>query len=161
MQCQNCNKETATIHLTEIVNGQRSEKHLCQNCAEAEGVTVKSQLSLNELLSSLLAAQAKPGGEDGESIVCPHCGISLEQFRSGGRLGCPHDYEVFKQALRPVIAAAHNEAQTHCGKTPAGITESVDNALKIEQLKKQLEAAVRKEDYETAAKLRDQIASLQ
>ena len=88
MQCQNCSKETATIHLTEIVNGQRSEKHLCQNCAEAEGVTIKSQLSLNELLSSLLAAQAKSGGEDGESIVCPHCGISLEQFRSGGRLGC-------------------------------------------------------------------------
>ena len=56
MQCEICKTNTATVHLTEIIDGHRSESHLCQSCAQKEGVTIKSQLSLNELLSSLIAA---------------------------------------------------------------------------------------------------------
>ena len=57
MQCEGCRKNSATIHLTEIANGQRRELHLCESCAQKQGIAVKSQVPLNELLSTLLSAQ--------------------------------------------------------------------------------------------------------
>ena len=91
MQCQICKKAEATIHLTEIVDGQRSEMHICQLCAQNEGIAVKSQIPLNELLSNLLASQPKEEEfeEQDEEVVCQDCGFTLDQFRKEGVLGCP------------------------------------------------------------------------
>ena len=164
MKCENCKEKPATIHLTEIVNGHRNEKHLCQRCAEQEGVTVKSQISLNELLTSLLAAQEPKSEENLEELAqlkCPNCGITLEQFRRQAVLGCPHDYEVFSQILEPVIAKAHGGNSTHRGKVPAHVGQTVKNQSELLELKQQLSEAVTTEDYETAARLRDKIKQLQ
>ena len=164
MQCENCKENPATVHLTEIVNGQRNEKHLCQGCAEKEGITAKSQVSLNELLNSLLAAQeqnSEVNSDEYAQLKCPHCGITLEQFRRQAVLGCPHDYEVFSNVLGPLITKAHNGNTTHRGKVPAGAGESVKSRSKLLKLERQLNEAVAKEDYETAAKLRDKIKQLQ
>ena len=60
MQCQICKQNTATIHLTEIIEGQRNETHLCETCAQKQGVAVKAQIPLNELLGSLLSAGETP-----------------------------------------------------------------------------------------------------
>ena len=164
MQCEKCKKNPATIHLTEIVNSQRIEKHLCQDCAEEEGVTVKSQVSLNELLNSLLASQGQKSevnSDEYAKLKCPYCGITLEQFRSQAVLGCPNDYEVFSKVLGPVITKAHNGNAKHRGKVPAGAGEAAKSQSKLLELKRQLDKAVAKEDYETAAKLRDEIKQLQ
>ena len=160
MQCENCKNKPATIHLTEIVNGCRNERHLCQRCAEQEGVTVKSQISLNELLTSLLAAQESKSEENMEELAqlkCPHCGITLEQFRRQSVLGCPCDYDVFSKVLDPVIVKAHGGNSTHRGKVPANAGQTVRSQSKLLELKQQLSEAVTTEDYETAAKLRDKI----
>ncbi len=86
MQCQLCSSNTATIHLTEITNGQRVETHLCQECAQKQGLAVKNQIPLNELLSTLLAAQpeaqADPFGaaepeQDDEKLSCPKGGMTM------------------------------------------------------------------------------------
>ena len=84
MQCQSCNEHTATIHLTEINDGQRVETHLCELCAQKQGLAVKNQIPLNELLTSLIASQSQSSvseiGEDkeqAEDITCPHCGMTL------------------------------------------------------------------------------------
>ena len=164
MQCENCKEKPATIHLTEIVDGHRDEKHLCQHCAEQEGIAVKSQISLNELLASLLAAQEPKTEENLEELAqlkCPHCGITLEQFRRQAVLGCPYDYEVFSRVLAPVIAKAHGGNSTHRGKVPAHTGQAVRNQSRLLELKQQLARAVTTEDYETAAKLRDKIKQLQ
>lgn len=168
MQCEICKTRTATVHLTEIINGQRTESHLCQNCAQKEGVSVKSQLSLNELLSSLIAAhQQTDEGSDAEDALraCPECGITMEQFRKQALLGCPKDYEVFENDLQEIIEKTQDNNLTHKGKvpaqTPAGSNTQTENRDKIEELKKQLSAAVEKEDYELAAKIRDQLKDLQ
>ena len=164
MQCENCKNKPATIHLTEIVNGRREEKHLCQSCAEKQGITVKTQVSLNELLNSLLASQgdeAEVNSNEYAQLKCPHCGITLEQFRRQAVLGCPNDYEVFSKVLAPVIANAHNGNTTHRGKVPAHAGKVVKNQSKLLELERQLDEAVAKEDYEAAAKLRDKIKKLQ
>jgi protein arginine kinase activator len=176
MQCEICKIKTATVHLTEIVDGQRTESHLCQNCAQKEGITIKSQLSLNELLSSLIAAHQQADEQSGaeSQTSCPVCGMTMEIFRKNALLGCPKDYEVFGKFLEQIIEKAHDGNLAHKGKIPAGATqpvpgsgiakeekEEVKNENKIEELKKQLEKAVRDEDYELAAKLRDQLKALQ
>ena len=100
MHCQICQKNEATIHLTEITDGARSEMHICEHCAQKQGIAVKSHIPINELLSNLLASQPLDDelfGTSEKELVCPHCGFTLEQFRKEAVLGCPYDYEVFEK----------------------------------------------------------------
>ena len=160
MQCQICNKRPATIHLTEITEGVRNEMHICEHCAAEQGIASQSQMSINELLGSLLAAQPSDDELFAPSETtpsCPDCGFTLDRLRRDGTLGCPRDYEVFEHALVPLIARAHNGATTHCGKIPASAPGEMKKQIKLANLRQQLEAAVRNEEYEHAARLRDEI----
>jgi len=160
MQCEICQSREATIHLTEISDGVRTETHLCEQCAQEQGVGVKSYIPLNDLLSNLLSVGPKdePAGSDDGGLVCPHCGWTLEKFREKAVLGCPYDYEVFEKALMPLIKKAHDGAASHCGKIPAKMPKDSKEQIEIARLRRQLDDAVRNEDYETAAKLRDKLA---
>jgi protein arginine kinase activator len=164
MLCQVCNKKTATIHLTEISDGVHTEMHLCEQCAIEQGVAAKTQISINELLSGLLASQPSDDelfGPSEPDAKCPHCGFTLEQFRRQGVLGCPYDYEVFEKALAPLIEKAHNGATSHYGKAPARTPQQTKKQMELANLRQQLDAAVRTEDYEVAAKLRDKINEME
>jgi protein arginine kinase activator len=164
MQCQICNKRTATIHLTEISEGVRTEMHICEQCAADQGIAAQSQMSINELLSHLLASQ--PGDDEifgtaDQESACPNCGFTLARLRKEGMLGCPDDYEVFEAALLPLIERAHNGNATHCGKVPGKTPQKTKRLVQLSSLRRQLEVAVRDEDYELAAKLRDEIKALE
>jgi protein arginine kinase activator len=164
MQCQICKQNTATIHLTEIVDGHRNETHLCESCAQKEGVAVKAQIPLNELLSTFLAsAPETPSStalsKSGQS--CPHCGMTFEKFRQQSLLGCVYDYEVFDKQLGPIIEKAHGGHTEHRGKIPSHMPTDERKQLELSRLKQELEAALAKEDYETAAKIRDRIKKSQ
>ncbi|MCJ7675011.1 MAG: UvrB/UvrC motif-containing protein [Sedimentisphaerales bacterium] len=164
MLCQVCNKKTATIHLTEISDGVHTEMHLCEQCAIEQGVAAKTQISINELLSGLLASQPSDDelfGPSEPDAKCPHCGFTLEQFRRQGVLGCPYDYEVFEKALAPLIEKAHNGATSHYGKAPARTPQQTKKQMELANLRQQLDTAVRTEDYELAAKLRDKINEME
>jgi protein arginine kinase activator len=160
MQCQSCQKKEATIHLTEITDGIRSEMHLCEDCAQAEGIAVKSQIPLNELLSTLLASQPEEGellGESEQGKSCPHCGFSLQEFRKEPVLGCPRDYELFDKALLPLIKKAQNGQTSHSGKIPSKTPADTKKEMELFTLREQLDKAVKNENYELAAELRDKI----
>jgi protein arginine kinase activator len=164
MQCQICKDREATIHLTEITDGVRAEKHICERCATEQGLAVKSHIPLNELLGGLLASV--PESEDffglsDKETSCEYCGFTLEQFRKEAVLGCPHDYEVFEKSLLPLIAKAHDGRTTHCGKVPSRAPEDAKRQAELLSLRQQLEAAVKAEDYESAARLRDKISELE
>ncbi len=163
MQCQICNSNEATIHLTEISDGVRSEMHLCESCAAEQGIAIKSQIPLNELLVNLLAVQ--PGDDEmldpsKKEQVCPHCGFTLDQFRKEAVLGCPNDYEVFEKSLLPLIEKAHDGRTSHCGKIPTKVPTDTKKQIEITGLRQQLDAAVLAEQYERAAELRDKIEHL-
>ena len=167
MQCQNCKQHIATIHLTEITNGQREETHLCQMCAQEQGLTVKSQIPLNELLSTLLAAQSETEDDvqvtsetPDDSVVCPACGMSMSRFRKESLLGCSYDYDLFDDQLKNVIQRSQNGSLEHCGKVPSRSPAEGKKQVEMINLRKQLEDAVKYEDYEKAAMLRDQIGRL-
>lgn len=150
--------------MTEIIDGTRTEMHICEQCAQEQGVAVKSQIPLKELLSNLLAVQ--PADEElsgllDKDLSCPECGLTLEQFRKDGVLGCPHDYEVFEKVLVPLIEKAHSGKSLHRGKVPSKMPADKKKKLQLSNLRRQLAAAVQQEDYETAAKLRDKINKLE
>jgi len=137
--------------------------HICEHCAAEQGIASQSQMSINELLGSLLAVQPSDDelfGPSDTAPSCPDCGFTLDRLRRDGTLGCPRDYDVFEHALVPLIARAHNGATTHCGKIPAGAPDEMKKQTKLTSLRQQLEAAVRNEEYEHAARLRDEINQL-
>lgn len=166
MLCQACKERTATIHLTELADGQRCETHLCQQCAESQGLTIKSQIPLNELLNTLLSAGPQAADSSGPQALqsehpCPDCGMTLKQFSKESLLGCPHDYEEFENELTPLIEQTQNGKTQHVGKVPTRVPAQQQKDIALKNLQRQLAAAVKNEDYETAAQLRDQIESAQ
>ena len=165
MICQSCKEQTATVHLTEISGGQRCETHLCQECAQRQGFAIKTQIPLNELLSSLLSTQPQAGVDSSSPSVsehpCPDCGMTLKRFSKESSLGCGHDYDEFQNELMPLIKQTQNGKTQHCGKVPSRTPEKDQKNVELINLRRQLDTAVKNEDYETAVRLRDQMKSYQ
>lgn len=157
--CQVCGKEVATVHLTEIEKGKQKEIHLCEACAQKQGVVSKAP-SLQEILQGMIQKQVKELGEEG-TVQCPQCGIRFAEFRAKGRLGCPHDYEVFRAGLAPLIEKVQGGASQHRGRVPSRAGEEVARDMRLRALRSTLDDLVRKEDYEGAAKVRDEIRKLE
>ena len=159
MKCDNC-KNAATVRLTEIKNGKKLEKHLCEQCAaQQEGLSVKGHQPINELLTNFVLAHSGQLGKE-QSAACENCGVTWAEFRQSGLLGCEHDYSLFEKELAPLLQRAHEGATHHIGKVPTrrgGTAISTRKQVDLARLRKELQRAVEAEDYERAAKLRDQI----
>ncbi len=154
MLCEKCKKNVATVHLTEIVNNQKIEKHLCEECSKEEGYTIKTHVSLQDLLTAFISAHSE-ASEVAEK-TCPQCGATYADFRNEGRLGCPNDYEVFREAIDPLLEKVHGKVE-YTGKVPSRAGESQRKQYQIMTMRRELREAVEREDYENAAKLRDEI----
>jgi protein arginine kinase activator len=144
----------ATVHLTDIVNGQKKETHLCQACAEKQELLKHQELNLSAILQTVIAPHLGPPADELGRLTCPVCGIKYMEFKAEGRLGCPHDYHVFRAALRPLLERIHRAAQ-HIGKVPHNPDGSLARQSEIVDLRRQLRSAVEAEAYEEAARLRD------
>ena len=154
MQCQLCDNR-ATVHLTEIINGQKTERHLCEDCAQKEGITVKTHVPLSNLLNELVEVQHE--AKELRGLRCPQCNISWGEFRKKGLLGCPNDYLAFEKPLVSLIERAHEGATTHVGRIPRNTSGTHAKQLKLLRFRRDLLRALDEEDYETAVRLRDEI----
>ena len=156
MICDICHKDAATVHLTEIINDKVVEMHICQECAQSKAQEINEQLSITDFLGGLLDVDKRRTKE--QVLKCPYCGLSYDEFKKKGRLGCGRCYRAFKHLLMPLLKKIHS-ATCHSGKNPSATTAKkvAPSQLKIEQLQKALERAVELEEYEEAARLRDQI----
>lgn len=146
---------------------------MCEDCAQQQGLAIKSQVPINELLSTLLASQGAtpqnqpqdvPAKEESTlptALACPACGITFDQFRKETLLGCPSDYEVFKAPLLKIIEKAQAGSISHCGKVPARSPSENKRYVKVLNLRKELQLAINEENYERAAEIRDRIEHLQ
>lgn len=157
MKCNKCPK-AATLHITEVLPDEQFEElHLCEECAH-------KYLYEPQQKGSVKASEA--GQEEGEDVStlnqreCPECGIKFVEFRNSGRLGCPHDYQEFRDELTPLLENIHGETR-HCGKTPRRFPQNKQTQSELSLLRRQLHQAVTKEAYEEAARLRDRIRQLE
>ncbi|HYF00456.1 MAG TPA: UvrB/UvrC motif-containing protein [Planctomycetota bacterium] len=159
MNCEKCHKNHATYHLTAIENGVKKEAHLCEECARQTGVNFKFNFSISDILGSLMEAPPK-GSSKSSQVRCPECGITYSEFKSKARLGCAHDYEVFKGELLRLLEKIHGST-SHVGKTPSTADVQVRKEHELMRLKRDLEAVVKSEDFEKAAQIRDRIRTLE
>jgi len=144
MLCANCQKNEATVHLTEIEGNQVVKVHLCADCARSKGVAIPVTQALANLIANLPAQEET----DAAAVACPKCGLTLADYRQSGRLGCGECYRAFSVPLGELISRLQ-QGESHTGKRPGG------EGPTREQIAAALAAAVEREDYEQAARLRD------
>ena len=162
MLCERCNQRPATVHLTQVINNQKTEMNVCEYCAnelQQEVWGFNSQFNLHNFLGSLI-------GEDYNQTIkikeenCPKCGISKRQFAKGGLLGCADCYRSFHSQIIPLVRRVHGTVQ-HTGKVPKRTGGKAKITKEIKELKDKLQRAIANEEFENAAMLRDQIKSLE
>lgn len=151
----------ATVHLTQIVNGKKTERHLCAQCAHRHEneFLLEPQFSIHNLLAGLLEGWQPPAGA-AQDLRCSRCGLRYREFARTGLLGCSQCYEEFKDQLEPVLRRIQGQVR-HTGKVPACAGPQVHLGRRLEQLRTRLREAVAREEYEQAAKLRDEIRALE
>jgi len=168
MLCQNCEQNEATTHIRRVVNGAAEEFHLCAACAKEAGIGAQLAMPefgfhLSDLFSGFLGSSLRGGQNLPSPVRCELCGSSLDEIIRSSRVGCARCYETFDRQLQPTLQRIHG-ALKHTGKTPE--TDPAETArrrrqTRIEQLRGEITAAVQAEDYEQAAKLRDEIRTLE
>ena len=162
MQCDICSKKKATVHLTEIVDEQMSEMHLCEDCAREKSVQMEQQFGLADLLAGLADFGKQVKDMESVKIKCSQCGLTYEDFRKFGRLGCSECYGSFKEQLAVLLKKIHG-SNRHLGKVPAHLAPPIpaNKTDHLTELRSQLQEAIRSENFEKAAALRDKIHELE
>lgn len=168
MQCQECGVKPATLHFTKIVNGEKTEFHICESCAREKGELIPGTaggFSIHSLLSGLLdlegAGKEKSAAtKTTQSLQCENCGMTYSQFSKLGRFGCSSCYKYFNSALDPLFKRVHGST-SHVGKIPKRAGAQIVFRRQIDELKQELQQSIAQEEFETAAELRDQIRRLE
>ena len=164
MICNVCGKKKATVHLTEIVDGKMTELHICEQCAKEKSVHMEQQFGLADLLAGLSDFGKQPKDAQEKVLTCAQCGLTYEDFRKFGRLGCGNCYSAFEAQLSVLLKKIHG-SNKHMGKKPKRLVQKIvevqGSGVDIQELKKQLLQAIEKEDFEAAADLRDKIRALE
>src|ERR1035437_8514660 len=159
MQCSNCKEKPATVHLTQIVGDKMQKLDLCEDCAKAKGVNDPGGFALADLMLGLGAAQEMEQSSGGADTKCPRCGFTQADFKKSGRLGCPECYVTFAEGLRGLLKTMHKGTR-HTGKAPEALRATRENAGLLKTLQTKLAKAIKDENYEQAALVRDEIKQL-
>jgi protein arginine kinase activator len=156
MTCDECGKAPAMIRCTEMVGGELSTWNLCEECARRKGVTGSLTSLAGPLVDILMGLLEEAGEREGTrpGSTCPRCGLSYREFRQGGRVGCGTCYTSFRQELLPLLRRIHGSTE-HAGRVPTALAGSLESKRELEELRAELDQAVRREEYERAAELRD------
>lgn len=156
LECSEC-KNPIDVHYTEIAGNQCTKTGMCNTCPQ--------------LQKHLKGAPEEDKGTTGEGTIleCGGCGTTLANVKVGHLVGCSHCYEVFGDVLInelmtthkifPGIVKKRKSIPLHVGRSPGEILE-ISPSIKLIALNEALEETLKREDYEQAALLRDQIQSL-
>jgi len=156
MLCQNCKERQATVRFTKVINGVKTDMHLCEKCAplmKHEFPAIKSfDITVSDIINSFFG-----GSSVFSTTTCDSCGASFDDFSKTGKFGCPECYNAFSSQLASPLKRIHGNDR-HIGKIPK---RAGDGVSKITQLKNRLAEAIAKEDFENAATIRDEIRRLE
>lgn len=167
MLCENCQEREATVHMTKIINGNKTEMNLCEVCAQKDnsmGLGFEPNWMLHNIFAELFN-QSLTGGKALQvnrtrPVQCDQCGFTDKNFSEVGKLGCPRCYEIFQDKLEPLLRRIHGNS-VHTGKIPKRSGSTIGLKKEIETLKQKLQEAVSREEYELAAEIRDKIRGIE
>jgi protein arginine kinase activator len=168
MLCQDCNKREAQVHLTQIVNNEKTTLHLCKKCAAARGFHSPLDnipFPLAEMLSGMAAGTPQSGkAAEQDNIACGTCGLTFESFTQQGRFGCGDCYKTFRHRLEKIMRKIHG-ASLHRGRSPVFVPAEASGDVPIpvkeeERLEQELRKAIEAEEFERAAEIRDKLKTM-
>lgn len=162
MLCEECKTNEACYTVSVMAGDEMTTRHLCAECmakmnANFAGGNIRNLLS--SILSAITGTETPAPQEEDSGVVCPRCQTTQSQFTRTGRLGCPACYEAFREQLQPMLLQIHGRVQ-HAGRQPLTTEDAQRTRSRQEALTRQMEQAVALEDFETAARLRDQLRAL-
>lgn len=165
MNCQECGNNPATLHFTKIVNGNKTEFHLCESCARDKSDLIPGTangFSIHNLLSGFMNTEPPHSTLESKPklLRCENCGLTYSQFAKMGRFGCSSCYKYFSSRLDPVLRRVHGNTN-HVGKVPKRTGGLIKHKREISDLKNQLQQCVEQEEFEKAASIRDEIRMLE
>lgn len=162
MLCQNCEQNEANVHITRIINGEKTEVFLCEECAEEKGqFSLESEaFSFQNLLSGILNPDVSSSVSREAALKCENCGLKYVEFSETGILGCAECYDQFSERLEPLIKRIQGSSQ-HEGKVPKRKGGDLRLRNKLNHLREELDQVIAEENFEKAAELRDQIYELE
>lgn len=166
MMCEKCGKKEAEIYIKNSINGQETEMSLCRECAEEAGYLdgFRGLGSWKNLIPDelgLLSDWLRPGiAQPSAAKACPVCGMTAAQLVAGGKAGCAQCYESFADILNPMIRRIHG-GSAHQGAAPESVGAQIQRRARIAALREELTQAIKEENFEQAAKLRDEIRALE
>ena len=161
MLCDKCKQRQATVHVTKVVNNNQTESHYCAECAEAEsGMAFAGPMfSVHDFLKGFFGPAAAAVAPQ-KAVRCPVCNLSFSELVQRGRYGCSRCYETFREAAPDLIRRIHG-AKRHSGKIPRRAGGAIALRQELAALRRSLEQHIAQEEYEQAAKVRDQIRALE
>ena len=169
MKCQKCGKNQATTHIKTVTNGEYAQYELCSQCAKEMGYTNIFSDMENEFSSFLGSFFGNALPARSQATRCESCGSTYNEIAKTGHVGCANCYDIFGDQLMPSIRRMHGNT-THCGKVPHSIeytqvkditVEEVPEKTDVEVLKEQLQKAIKDQNFEKAAELRDKIKEME
>lgn len=164
MKCGHCGEREAVVHFTTVVEGEARMMGLCEVCAEEKGIPTQSAATATPL-GGFLAALWKDALPAEQELLpagrCPGCGATFADFRESGRLGCGVCWSTFEPALRVLLRRYHGSTH-HQGRRHAPPGRDPDRAQDQvrQELRAQLDRAIRAENFELAAELRDRLKEI-
>lgn len=161
--CERCGVEPAVVYVTHVVNGQKTERRLCEACAKQEGawpgVALNWPAQLGQIFGGMVPGPAKAETSLAQ-IQCARCGWTTAHLQQTGQLGCDVCYETFGPLLEPTLRRIHGAVE-HGGKIPQRVGGVLRAERELVQLRDALRQAIEQEEFERAAELRDQIRELE
>ena len=171
--CQRCEKNVASVHVVDVesfvsfrhTDNEVVSQSLCESCAQEDSLPFSHPITkqLPPGLWDMLNMKAKEAAAPlpkRQVKTCSECGMTVDQFRRKGRLGCGHCYETFALELKEVLERIHG-AHKHTGRTPGVDPRLAEMKRRRANLERDLEDAVAQEAYERAAGIRDELKRLE
>jgi len=162
MLCEKCHQKQATVHMQQVVNGIKKEIHMCQDCSIQMDAPISIEALLNGLLGSFLTVAADKQKQSAVHYEpCPSCGMTYDGFKSGGgKLGCAECYRVFSRELEAILKSVQASTK-HEGKYPQKSGRALFQRREAVRLRELMRTAIEGENFEEAARLRDEIRILE
>jgi protein arginine kinase activator len=162
--CERCGVQPAVVYVAHVVNGQKTERRLCESCAKAEGawpgVALNWPGQLGQLFGGMVPGQANKTETNLAQMQCARCGWTTAHLQQTGQLGCDACYETFGPLLEPTLRRIHGAVE-HGGKIPHRVGGALRAERQLVQLRGELREAIQQEEFERAAEIRDQIRALE
>lgn len=179
MLCENCKKNEANVRYTQIINGEKKEMHLCEECSDKLGISnmdFKMPINFSSFLGDFFDEFENntflPEFNPIKELKCDICGMTFEEFMNTGKFGCSNCYDTFQNKIDPILKNIHG-ANRHIGRLGKiepmlGLNDEVKNTSSIkkeekseaDKLKEELNKAIKEERYEDAAKIRDKLKKI-